>query len=147
MKLSTKGRYAVRAMLDLALNDDGNPVLLKDIARREEISERYLEHMMFSLRNAGLVRSIRGAHGGFVLARRPVEINLADILRVSIGDLCLCECVRNPDTCSRSPVCAVRDVWCEVSKAMEGVLGVVSLQDLADRQMAKRSAEPGMYYI
>ena len=83
MKLSTKGRYGMRAMLDLAQHYHDGLVLVKDVAMRQEISERYLEHLFLSLKTAGLVKSIRGAHGGFTLAKAPDKIKLMDIINVN----------------------------------------------------------------
>jgi Rrf2 family transcriptional regulator, cysteine metabolism repressor len=147
MKLSTKGRYAVRAMVDLAMNQDGSPVLLRDIAHRQDLSERYLEHLMLALKNTGFVRSSRGANGGYTLAREPVDISILEILRATVGDLCLVECVHDPDFCSRTPTCAVRDVWVEVCDVAGAILGRTSLENLADCQRAKDASEPAMYYI
>ena len=89
MKLSTKGRYGMRAMLDLAQHYDDGLVLVKDVARRQEVSERYLEHLFLSLKTAGLVKSVRGARGGFALAKAPDKIKLMDIINVSEGPLAL----------------------------------------------------------
>lgn len=147
MKLSTKGRYAVRAMIDLAMNQDGCPVLLKDIAQRQALPERYLEHLMLALKNTGFVRSSRGANGGYTLAREPVDITVLEILRATVGDLCLVECVHDPDFCSRTPTCAVRDVWVEICETAGAILSRTSLDNLVGCQRAKETAEPAMYYI
>lgn len=147
MKISTKGRYAVRAMVDLAMQDDTSLVLLKDIASRQDLPERYLEHLMLSLKNAGLVRSNRGARGGYSLARDASEISLLEVLRVTVGDLCPVDCVPNPEDCPRSSICAVRDVWAEINKGLSDLLGGLSLRDLIERQKSKESTGPGMYYI
>lgn len=147
MKLSTKGRYAVRAMLDLAMQDHQSLVLLKDIASRQELPERYLEHLMLSLKNAGLVRSNRGARGGYNLARDISEISVLEILRTTVGDICPVDCVTNSEDCPRASICAVRDVWIEINQAMCDLLGNLSLGELVERQRAKDSTGPGMYYI
>lgn len=147
MKLSTKGRYAVRAMLDIAMQGNENPVMLRDISERQEISQRYLEQVMIALRTSGLVKSVRGSGGGYELSRQPADIKLADILQVSIGELCLVDCVKNPANCSQSLTCAARDVWAEVGQSINGVLESVSLQDLADRQREKLSDSPDTYSI
>ena len=137
MKLSTKGRYAVRAMFDLAQHYDGGLVMVKDVAIRQGISERYLEHLFLSLKKAGLVNSLRGARGGFVLSRPPAEIKLLEIVRISEGPTALVDCVDNAGICPRSPKCVTRDVWLEVQSAIDGVLSSQTLQDLIKRQQIK----------
>ena len=127
MKLSTKGRYGTRAMLDLALHYGQGPILLKDIARRQEISERYLEHVVIPLRAAGLVTSARGAHGGFALAKPPSELRLSYIIQVVEGSIAPVDCVDDPRLCSRADFCVARDVWAELEKAMSGVLESTTL--------------------
>jgi len=147
MKLSTKGRYAMRAMLDLAQHYGEGLVLLKDVARRQDVSERYLEHLFLTLKTAGLVTSVRGARGGFMLSHAPSNIKLIDIVRVCEGELSLVECVTDPESCSRSPRCATRDLWQDVKEAMDGVLGILTLQDLVSRQTKKELATNNMYNI
>ena len=137
MKLSTKGRYGMRAMLDLAQHYHDGLVLVKDIAARQEISERYLEHLFLSLKTAGLVKSVRGAHGGFTLTSAPERIKLLDIIRVSEGPLVLVECVDDAGVCPRSSKCAARDVWLELQSAMDAVLASKTLQDLVALQQEK----------
>ncbi len=127
----------MRAMLDLAQNNKDGLVLVKDIARRQKISERYLERLFLSLKTAGLVKSVRGAHGGFTLAKTPREIKLLDIIRVSEGPLALVDCVVDAGACPRSSTCATRDVWTELQSAMDKVLGSITLDDLIVRQQAK----------
>jgi Rrf2 family cysteine metabolism transcriptional repressor len=134
MKLSTKGQYATRAMLDLALHFGEGPILVKDISRREEISERYLEQLLTPLKLAGLVRSIRGAHGGFTLAKPPSEISLIEIIHIMEGSTAPVECVDDAQICSRSDFCVAREVWAEMKKATDTVLESVTLQDLLQRQ-------------
>jgi Rrf2 family cysteine metabolism transcriptional repressor len=147
MKLSTKGRYAMRAMLDLAQNYNDGLILVKDIAKRQKFSERYLEHLFLSLKTAGLVKSVRGAHGGFTLAKSPNKIKLIDIISVCEGPLALVECVVDAGVCPRSSQCATRDVWIELQSAMDGVLGSMTLQDLIERQQVKQQAPTNMYNI
>mgnify|MGYP001591375229 CR=1 FL=1 len=147
MKLSTKGRYGMRAMLDLAQHYDDGLVLVKDVARRQEVSERYLEHLFLSLKTAGLVKSVRGAHGGFTLARSPNKIKLMDIISVSEGPLALVDCVVDASVCPRSSKCATRDLWHELQSAMGEVLGNLTLQDLIERQRVKEQPSANMYNI
>ena len=134
MKLSTKGRYAARAMLDLALHFGEGPVMVKDISRREEISDRYLEQLLTPLKAAGLVRAIRGAHGGFTLAKPPSEIRLIEIIQIMEGSTAPVECVDDAQICSRSSFCVTRRVWAEIKKTTDTALESITLQDLLDRQ-------------
>ena len=147
MKLSTKGRYAMRAMLDLAQHYNDGLVLVKDVAKRQELSERYLEHLFLALKTAGLVKSVRGAHGGFTLAKATNKINLIDIIRACEGPLALVECVVDAGICPRSSRCATRDVWIELQSAMDGVLGSMTLQDMIERQQVKQQTSSNMYNI
>lgn len=147
MKLSTKGRYATRAMLDLAQHYGEGLVLLKDVARRQEVSERYLEHLFLTLKAAGLVNSVRGARGGFQLTRSPSEVKLINIVRACEGQLSVVECVVDPESCQRSARCATRDMWVELQMAMDGVLESLTLQDLVERQHRKEQVATAMYNI
>ena len=137
MKLSTKGRYGVRLMIDLALHNGEGPVLLRDIARRQGISEKYLWNLINPLKTVGFVRSIRGAHGGYQLAKEPSEISLKDIMRVLEGSLCLVDCVDDPSSCERSPTCITRDVWCEASRGFLKTLEAMTLETMVDRHRVK----------
>lgn len=147
MKLSTRGRYATRALLDLALHHDEEPVLLKDIAHRQEISLPYLEHLITPLIAVGIVRSTRGAKGGISLARSPEEIRLDEIIQLLEGTIVPVECVTNPEVCSRAESCVTRDVWSELKRAINGVLGSITLQDLVERQKRKQKHRMDMYHI
>ncbi len=133
MKISTRARYGMRAMLDIAVHSDGGLVLLKDIAARQEISKRYLEHMMTQLRNSGLVVSERGASGGYRLARDPGDIRLDEIFEALEGEIAVVECIRDAAICSRADECVTRDLWCEVASAIRSVLGTKTLADLKKR--------------
>ena len=147
MKLSTKGRYATRALLDLALQQVEGPTTLKDIAHRQQISLRYLEHLITPLIAAGIVRSIRGPKGGVFLARAPGEIRLSDVIQLLEGSVTPVECVDNPEICSRSASCVSRDIWGELKKAVTGVLESITLQELVERQRKKQPPEQAMYYL
>ena len=124
MKLSTRSRYGVRLMLDLALNSTKGSVFLKDIAKEEEISEKYLSLIIIPLKAAGLVNSMRGAHGGYTLAKPASDITLKEIVDVLEGDTCLVDCVKNPSACSRSDTCASRDLWTILSDNISQTLGL-----------------------
>jgi len=147
MKLSTKGRYATRALLDLALHQEEEPVLLKDIARRQQISLQYLEHLVTPLIGAGIVLSTRGPRGGISLARPPEGIRLSEVIQLLEGSIAPVECLNNPGICALSESCAPRDIWDELKKAMNGVLESTTLQDLVERQKRKEHPEEAMYYI
>jgi len=147
MKLSTKGRYGLRALLDLALHEGEGLVLIKDIARRQEVSLPYLEHLIAPLIGAGLVKSTRGARGGVLLLKSPAEIKLSEVLELLEGSIALVDCIDNPKTCPRSEFCVTRDIWIEMKMAMSQVLDSTSLQDLVERQRQKGQIETGMYYI
>lgn len=147
MKLSTRGKYATRALLDLALHHNEEPVLLKDIARRQQISLSYLEHLITPLVAGGIVRSTRGSKGGFSLAKSSEKIRLNEVIQLLEGSLDPSECVTNPEVCSRSESCVTRDVWSELREAINGVLGSITLQDLVERQKAKQQCGVNMYHI
>jgi len=147
MKLSTRGQYGTRALLDLALHWGEGPVQLKDIAQRQNISVHYLEHLITPLIGAGMVRSTRGARGGVCLARPPQEIRLSEVIQLLEGSIAPTECINNPETCPRSDLCVPRDIWSELKKAMDGVLESTTLQDLVERQRRKEQSEEAMYYI
>jgi Rrf2 family cysteine metabolism transcriptional repressor len=135
MKLSTKGRYGVILMVDLGMYYGEGPVSLKSVAERQELSEHYLEQLIAPLRNAGLVRSIRGAYGGYVLAKSPQEITVGDIIRVLEG----------PITIVDDPEEELKDLWERVRHAINEVLDSVTLQDLVEKK--KYGGENLMYYI
>lgn len=147
MKLSTRGRYATRALLDLALHQNDGPILLRDIARRQQISLRYLEHLITPLVAAGIVRSIRGARGGVWLARPPEGIKMSEVIQLLEGSTALVECVNHPETCDRSSVCVIRDVWKELKKATDEILDATTIQDLAERQKRQEALGQVMYYL
>jgi len=146
MKLSTRSRYGVRLMLELALNSTRSSVYLREIAKEEEISEKYLSLIIIPLKAAGLVNSQRGAHGGYTLAKPASEITLKEIVDVLEGDTCLVDCVKNPKSCSRADTCASRDLWTTLSDSISQTLGSITLEDLVkkSREKGERAA---MYHI
>jgi Rrf2 family protein len=141
MKLSTRARYGVRLMLALAGKYGQGPVFLKDVAKGEEISEKYLSQIIIPLRSAGLVNSSRGAHGGYMLSKSPAEITLKQIVEPLEGD-CLVDCVKNPAACSRVATCASRDVWSLLGGKIAETLGGITLEHLM--QMNRDKAEQGI---
>lgn len=134
-------------MLDLALNYGKGPILLKDIAKRQEISVTYLENLITPLKAAGLVKSIRGARGGYILAKPPMQIKLSEVIQILEGSLAPVECVDDPRVCYRSALCVTEDIWREVKKAIVNILESTSLQDLVERQREKEQPKALMYYI
>lgn len=147
MKLSTRTRYGVRALVDLALHNNEGPIQVRDIAAREEISEKYLEHLMSLLKGAGFVRSVRGAHGGYLLARPAAEVSLNEVVNALEGSLAPAECVTDAAICHRSSFCVTRDVWGEIQDVIDHVLKSITLEDLRRREKDRRQPESGMYYI
>lgn len=147
MKLSTKGRYGTRALLDLALHQGEGPIILRDIAKRQEISLPYLDHLIAPLIAGGILRSVRGARGGVCLAKPPEQIKLSEVIQLVEGSIAPTECVNNPEVCTRSNLCVTRDVWIELEKVMVGVLESTTLQDLVERQKRKKQPDEVMYYI
>jgi Rrf2 family cysteine metabolism transcriptional repressor len=147
MKLSTRGQYATRALLDLALHQDEAPILLKDISRRQQISQRYLEHLITPLITAGIIATTRGPKGGISLVRPPEEIGLDEVIQLLEGAIAPVECVNNPDTCIRSRSCATREVWDELRQTMTGFLQSITIRDLMERQREKENSAQVMYYI
>ena len=146
MKLSTRARYGIRALLDLARNSDSGPVSLKDVARRQEISMSYLEHLIGPLVTGGLIRTVRGSKGGIVLAKPADNIKLSDAVELLEGSTAPVDCVDCPGNCQRSVNCVTRDVWIELKSAIDGVLSSITLQELVERQKAKHKPT-NMFYI
>ncbi len=147
MKLSTRGSYGTRAMLELALHVDEGPMQLKEIARRQAVSERYLEQLVIALKVAGLVKSTRGAKGGFILARHPADIKLSEVVQVLEGSLAPMPCIDEPAACNRAATCVTRDLWTEMKDAMVNVLEKTTLQDLVVKHRAKMKKPVATYSI
>ena len=143
MKISTKGRYALRLMLDIALNSHGAAVPLRDVAQRQEISDKYLEQIVTQLSRAGLVRSVRGAGGGYLLTREPEGYTVGEILRVLEGNLAPVSCVDQDDTCrcGRADRCVTMEVWQQIQAAVSGVVDHLTLADLVNRYHDKCGGE------
>ncbi|MBE5966220.1 MAG: Rrf2 family transcriptional regulator [Lachnospiraceae bacterium] len=136
MKISTKGRYALRLMLDLALNNTGEYISIKSIASRQDISEKYLEQIISLLNRAGYVKSIRGAQGGYRLSKDPKEYTVGMLLRLTEGSLMPVDCLDlNIDDCDRVNACVTREVWQKLYDAILGVVDHITLQDLVDKQL------------
>ena len=139
MRLIDTIRYGVRLMLALGVSEKKSPIFLKDIARAEEISEKYLSQIIIPLKAKGLVTTFRGAHGGYILSRPASEIKLREIIEPLEGDLCLVDCVTNADVCNRSTECVTRDVWTEMSTMLMKFLDDVTLEDLIQKHKKLKS--------
>ena len=147
MKLSTRTRYGTRALLELALRKGEGPIFLKDIAKQQEISLPYLEHLIAPLIAGGVIRSTKGPKGGISLARNPEEIKLSEITQLLEGTVAPVECIDDPGACSRSSSCVTRDVWTRLKEAIDGVLEGTTLQDLVEGHKKKSQPDKTMYYI
>ncbi len=148
MKLSTKGRYGARAMLELALSYKKGLVLLREIAQKHEISERYLERIMIALVSAGLVTSSRGKYGGFSLAKPPGEIRLSQVIQAVEGSISPALCVDDPRLCDRVEICVTRDIWIKLKESMSETLDSITLENMVEMQKQKLiNPETFMYHI
>ena len=147
MKISTKGRYGVRFMLDLAVNGKEGVVTLKAVARRQQISEKYLWHVVTRLKSAGLIAATVGAKGGFRLARDPAKVTLKDILEPLEGDCALVTCTKRAGACSRSSTCVAREIWQEVSRALAGAMETITLKTMMEKYSAKQAKTTLTYNI
>lgn len=138
MKLSTRTRYGIRAVIELAQHREKRPLQLKLIAERQGISIKYLEQLMSLLRSSGFIRSIRGSRGGYALARPAEDIKLSDIFRCLEGTVMTAECTENKDYCERAADCVAREVWIQVEEAVQGVLSSITLADMVKRVESPR---------
>jgi Rrf2 family protein len=139
MRISTKGRYALRLMIDLAMHDSGSPISLKDVAKRQEISDKYLEQIIAVLNRAGYVRSVRGAQGGYMLRKQPEEYTVGMILRLTEGSLSPVPCIEADDevNCDKQADCVTLILWKKINDAVRDVVDSTTLQDLVDWQREK----------
>ena len=135
MKISTKGRYALRIMIDLAMNLDNGPIRVKDIANRQSISEKYLEQIIALFNKAGYVKSVRGAQGGYLLTNLPQEYTVGMILRLAEGSIAPVSCVEDTaDACEKKGACVSAMLWQKMNDAVNEVVDNTTLQDLVDWQ-------------
>lgn len=141
MKISTKGRYATRVMLDLALNNTGECIKVKDIAMRQGISEKYLEQIIGVLNKAGYVQSVRGAQGGYRLTKEPKEYTVGMILRLTEGSMAPVACLEEGAVeCERCDTCETLEVWRELYDAINQVIDHVTIADLVEKRRTHREA-------
>lgn len=131
MKLSTKGRYGVKAMVDLAINYGKEPISIKAISQRQHVSEYYLEQLFSPLRKSGLIKSIRGAQGGYVLKRDPKDIKVSEIMYILEGPIEISDCV-DGSSCNNIDCCATRLLWEKIKHSIDSVMESVTLQDIVD---------------
>lgn len=141
MKISTKGRYGLRIMTDLAVNGKDGCVSLKDIAEREHLSEKYLEQIINQLSKAGLVKSLRGAKGGYHLTKNAENITVEDILKATEGSLAPVACAEDNGKCVNYCDCVTSFIWTEIYKATIGVVSRITLKDLAERSLQIEKTE------
>ena len=138
MKISTKGRYAVRVMLDLAVNNTGEYIKVKQISKRQGISEKYLEQIIAILNKAGYVKSVRGAQGGYRIAKNPENYTIGMILRLTEGSLCPVACLEDEvNVCERCDTCETLEVWKELAQVINNVVDNVTIADLMERQQKR----------
>lgn len=149
MKLSTKGRYGLKAMFDLAIYYGEGPITLKSIAERQLISDHYLEQLIAGLRKAGLVKSVRGAQGGYMLSDSPSKITVGDIIRVLEGPLGPSDCVLEdePSVCDRADCCVTRVVWEKIRQSISDVIDSITLQNMLDDYEKIGKKDNYMYHI
>ncbi len=140
IRLSTKGRYGTRSMLELALRRGSGPVLIKQVAAAQEIPVKYLEHVLTLLRVAGLVKAFRGPRGGYVLARDPAEITLNQMLTALEGPVSLVHCQEMPEECARSKTCVTQDIWTDISTRMTDFMDGITLEDIVGMHHKKVKA-------
>ncbi|RME28404.1 MAG: Rrf2 family transcriptional regulator [Deltaproteobacteria bacterium] len=146
MKVSTRGRYGLRIMIELAARHGEGPVMMSTLAECQQVSRKYIHSILTALKNASLVRAVRGAHGGYVLAEAPEKISALQVLQALEGSLAPVDCVENSRICSRSRKCAARMVWEEIGKNVNDTLKKINLKTLALRQK-QLGTEQMMYYI
>lgn len=145
MKISTKGRYALRLMLDLALNNTGEPVRIKDISQRQDISDKYLEQIVSVLNRAGYVKSIRGPQGGYKLTKLPEQYTVGMILRLTEGSLAPVACLESEvNECTRQEECVTLLLWKKLDAAVKAVVDTVTLEDLVEWSKEKKEGQRNM---
>ena len=135
MRLSTRGRYGTRLMVDLAQHYADGPIPLGEIAKRQDLSAKYLEQLIILLKGNGLIRSTRGRRGGYMLARSPEEINVGEIIETLEGRLAIVDCVAEPELCDRSPECPTRGIWVGMTDILKKQLFSLNLKDVAQKSV------------
>jgi Rrf2 family cysteine metabolism transcriptional repressor len=134
MHFSTKTRYGARAVLDIAMHGGNGPVTLNEIAKRQEVSKKYVGHIVNQLLAAGILESVRGPQGGYMLARPAKQIRLGEIIRALDGSMAPVRCAEKPDFCSKSKKCAMQEIWITLRDRIDSVVDGVTVADLVNRQ-------------
>jgi len=147
MKISTRFRYGTRSLVALAAGYPEKAIPVKLIARQQQLSIKYLEQIMAALKGAGLIKVVRGGRGGYVLSRNPAEIKLMEVYQALEGSLCLVDCLEHANGCELVPTCPTRDVWAEMTVALQEILQRTTIQDLQERVRQKMNNGEPMYYI
>jgi len=151
LNFSTRGEYGLRAMFDLALHHGEGPISLKSVAERQGISDHYLEQLIAALRKAGLVKSVRGAQGGYTLSREPREIKVSEIIRILEGPIAPMDCVsgNQEECCYRAETCVTKNIWEKVRDSVNQVLDNITLEDMCRQaeQISQQQQGNYMYYI
>jgi len=142
MKLSTKTRYGTRAMVDIGEHHGEGPVSLRELAERQGVSMKYMEQIVPSLKASGLVRSARGAQGGYVLAKEPHKISLHDIVHALVGSWSLVDCLDDDNLCDRAQECVTYEIWNDIQTAIYKILDSTTLADMIHRHRRKMKACP-----
>ena len=146
MKISTKGRYGLRILIDLATHDSTKPRLVRDIAESQQISEKYISRLIIDLRRARLVRSVRGMKGGFFLARSPKEITLLDILETMEGTISIVDCVMAPEKCSYNKGCTARGIWLRLNDGIRDLMRGITFEQILQEYSKGKAAESVLDY-
>ena len=133
LQITTKGCYGLRALVDLAKQPGDSPILLGSVAERIGVSRKYLHALMVTIKEAGMIRSIRGSGGGYLLNRDPREITVAEVVQALEGGFILRDCVADESICEKSAICVTRRLWHDLGLMIESHLSGVTLQDLVDR--------------
>lgn len=148
MKISTRGRYGLRIALELALHYGKGPLPVKEIARKQELSEGYIEHIILALQKGGIVKTTRGKEGGCFLTREPSSITLYELMKILEGPLFLVDCLETPTRCSRTKICAAREIWMGLKSSIVRFFKSITLEDMIKIHLEKTTGNvPYMYYI
>ena len=144
MKISTKGRYGLRILMDLAIHQSEKPRLIRDIAKSQQISEKYISRLVIALRKAGMIRSVRGVNGGFHIAMKPEDITLLAVIEVMEGPISIVDCVKTPKRCPQHENCAPREIWCKLNDNIRNLMRQTTLADILE-SCKKQNALEGIF--
>ena len=147
MKISTRVRYGTRAMVTLAMANPVKAISVKEIAQNQHLSAKYLEQIMAALKGAGLIKVVRGGHGGYMLSREPASIRIIEVYQALEGSLALVDCIEDPNACPMREICPTKETWVEMTGALEEILERTTIQDLVKRQREKGDSADSMYHI